>query len=144
MKSLDTNLLYYATNRGCQEHERARPLLEQVARETGEWTLADQVLFEYYRLVRNPLVLEKPLSAQEASLRLRFFREELGCLHCAYDRDCWEEAIAALGAPSFPPARTFDLILAVTLRRNGVDTFYTRNIRDFEGFGWFTVIDPLA
>ncbi len=144
MKSIDTNLLYYATNRDCQEHEKARALLEQVARETGEWILADQVLFEYYRLVRNPLVLAHPLPAQEASLRLRFFREELGCLHCAYDRDCWEQAVAALAAPAFPPARTFDLVLAVTLRRNGVDAFYTRNVRDFEGFGWFTVIDPLA
>jgi hypothetical protein len=35
-------------------------------------------------------------------------------------------------------------VLAVTLRRNGVDTFYTRNPADFDAFGWFTVIDPLA
>lgn len=102
------------------------------------------MLFEYYRLVRNPLVLSRPLSSNEASLRLRFFREELGCLHCAYDRGCWEEVVAALAAPSLPSSRTFDLVLAVTLRRNGVDTFYTRNIRNFQDFNWFHVIDPLA
>ena len=92
------------------------------------------MLFEYYRLVRNPLVLSRPLSSNEASLRLRFFREELGCLHYAYDRGCWEEVVAALAAPSLPSSRTFDLVLAVTLRRNGVDTFYTRNIRNFQDF----------
>jgi hypothetical protein len=44
----------------------------------------------------------------------------------------------------FPARQTFDLLLAVTLHRNGVNTFYTRNVADFEGYGWFKVIDPLA
>jgi hypothetical protein len=46
--------------------------------------------------------------------------------------------------PSFSARRTFDLVLAVTLRRNGVETLYTRNASDFAAFGWFTVVDPLA
>lgn len=44
-------------------------LLEQVAGEPGAWILTDQVLFEYYRLVRNPVVLSRPLSAAEAARR---------------------------------------------------------------------------
>lgn len=144
MNSLDTNILYYATNTACPEHEKARTLLERVANEPVQWIIADQVLFEYYRLVRNPVVLAKPLSSVEAAERLRFFRDELGCRHCAYDRGCWEEAIDGLSEPSFPARRTFDLVLAVTLRRNGVDAFYTRNVPDFESFGWFQVIDPLS
>lgn len=144
MNSLDTNILYYATNTACPEHATARSLLERVAREPLQWIVADQVLFEYYRLVRNPAVLAKPLAALEAAQRLHFFRNELGCRHCAYDRECWEEAIITLSEPLFPARRTFDLVLAVTLHRNGVDTFYTRNLADFEGYGWFKVIDPLA
>jgi len=144
LKSLDTNVLYYATNTACPEHERARALLERVAHEPLQWILADQVLFEYYRLVRNPVVLAKPLAASEAAERLHFFRDELGCRHCAYDRGCWEEAISGLSELSFPARRTFDLILAVTLHRNSVDTFFTRNVSDFESFGWFQVINPLS
>jgi toxin-antitoxin system PIN domain toxin len=144
VNSLDTNLLYYATNASCPEHARARGFLEQAARDSAAWTIADQVLFEYYRLVRNPAVLEKPLSAGEAGRRLRFFREEIGWRHCGYDRDCWNEVAAGLSEAAFPARRTFDLVLAVTLRRSGVDTFYTRNPGDFEGFGWFRVIDPLS
>jgi uncharacterized protein len=143
VNSLDTNILYYATNSACPEHDKARELLVRVAREPSHWVIADQVLFEYYRLVRNPVVLAKPLSAGEAAERLRFFRDELGCRHCAYDRGCWEEALAGLSDPSFPARRTFDLVLAVTLRRNGVDAFYTRNAPDFAAFGWFQVIDPI-
>jgi hypothetical protein len=32
----------------------------------------------------------------------------------------------------------------VTLRSHGVETFYTRNTKDFERFGWFKLIDPVA
>ena len=144
MNSLDTNVLYYATNTACPEHEKARALLERVAHEPVQWIIADQVLFEYYRLIRNPVVLAKPLAAVEAAERLRFFRDEMGCRHCAYDRGCWEEAIVQLSEPSFPARRTFDLVLAVTLRRNGVDTFYTQNVADFQSLGWFRLIDPIA
>jgi len=118
--------------------------VERIGGEPGEWILADQVLFEYYRLVRNPAVLSRPLSAGEAARRLKFFREELGCLHCCYESRLFEELAELLGAASFAPARTFDAVLAVTLRSHGVDTFYTRNAKDFEPFGWFTVIDPFA
>jgi hypothetical protein len=129
LNSLDTNVLYDATNTAFSEHEMARVLLERVGREPLQWIIAEQALFEYYRLVRNPVVLAKPLSADEAAKKLRFFRDELGCQHCERDRGSWEEVI---------------LGLAVTLRRNGVDTFYTRNVADFESFGWLRVIDPLA
>ena len=144
MKSLDTNILYYATNAECPEHERAKAFLESAASEPTDWIIADQVLFEYYRLVRNPSVLEKPLSASEAARRLRFFREEIGWRHCGYDRECWSDVMAGLSEARFPARRTFDLVLAVTLHRNGVDTFYTRNPADFTGFGWFRVVDALA
>jgi uncharacterized protein len=144
LKSLDTNVLFYATNKGCPEHDAARGLLERAGAESGEWILADQVLFEYYRLVRNPAVLARPLSAAQAAYRLHFFRVELGCLHCAYEPRLFEELAAMLRAPSFPAGATFDAVLAVTLRGHGVDTFYTRNVRDFERFGWFEVVDPVA
>jgi toxin-antitoxin system PIN domain toxin len=144
MNSLDTNILFYATNIRSPGHQAARGLLERIAGEPGEWILADQVLFEYYRLVRNPTVLARPLSAGQAARRLRFFREELGCLHCAYEPRLFEELAGLLGASSFAPARTFDAVLAVTLRSHGVETFYTRNTKDFERFGWFKLIDPVA
>jgi predicted nucleic acid-binding protein len=144
LNSLDTNILFYATNLRAPGHEAARRLLERIPAEPGEWILADQVLFEYYRLVRNPSVLSRPLSAGEASRRLRFFREELGCLHCAYEPRLFGELVGLLRASSFPPARTFDAMLAVTLRSQGVDTFYTRNVKDFDRLGWFRLIDPVA
>jgi predicted nucleic acid-binding protein len=44
--------------------------------------------------------------------------------------------------PEFPARRTFDAVLAVTLRSNGVTRFYTRNARAFAGAGFAEVIEP--
>lgn len=144
MNSLDTNVLYYATNADCQEHPWARSVLEELLAAPSEWVIADQVLCEYYRLVRNPAVLRHPLGAADAARRVRFFREEAGCLHCGYDGAFWSEVRAWMARPEFPAARTFDLVLAVTLRAAGVTRFYTRNAKDFHPFGFFEVVNPEA
>ncbi len=144
MKSLDTNILYYATNLRCPEHAKAAALVRSVRLSPREWILADQVLFEYYRLVRNSAVVERPLDAREASARLHYFRDELGCLHCSYDQSLFAEIALLLADTGMPASRTFDRVLAVTLRSNGVRTFYTRNVRHFQDLGWFDVIDPIG
>lgn len=143
MNSLDTNILLYGTNSDCAEHAWARPLVERLVREADHWMLADQVLLEYYRLLRNPAVLAKPLGAAEALARVEFFRSVAGCLHCGYELSCWKDMQPWLGRDGFPARRTFDLMLAATLRANGVRTFYTRNARDFRDLAFFEVIDPV-
>jgi hypothetical protein len=35
-------------------------------------------------------------------------------------------------------------VLAEALLAQGVTRFYTRNVADFSGFGFFEVVDPLA
>ena len=45
---------------------------------------------------------------------------------------------------SFPARRTFDLVLALTLKAQGVTEFYTRNTKDFEDLGFFIVKNPLG
>jgi toxin-antitoxin system PIN domain toxin len=142
VKSLDTNILLYGTNADCAEHAWARPVIESLLAAPGEWVLADQMLLEYYRLIRNPHVLATPLDAASAWDRVRFFREQAGCLHCGDELSAWADIAKWLRQPAFPAARTFDLVLAATLRANGVRTFYTRNTRDFAGFGFFRAVNP--
>lgn len=142
MKSLDTNLLIYAANKGCKEHAVARELAETLLEEPQEWMLADQVLFEYYRALRNPHILEHPLNAEEAAYQVRFLREEAGCLHCAYSLDLWDSVAPHLSKESLRGIGVFDVILAVTLKANGITRFYTRNVSEFKRFELFEVINP--
>jgi hypothetical protein len=44
---------------------------------------------------------------------------------------------------SFPARRSFDLVLAITLKNNGVKQFYTRKTKDFVVFDFFAVVNPL-
>lgn len=143
MNSLDTNLLLYAANEDCEEYSKAGALVRQALDHPAEWIIADQVYFELYRLLRNPIVLEHPLSAAQAWQIVDFYRHQSGWMHCCYEASFMTEIAELLKRNEFPPRRTFDSVLAITLKKHGVDTFYTRNTRDFEAFQWFALIDPL-
>ena len=64
--SLDTNLLLYAQNRDCPEHESARRFVEDCAAR-DDIAICDLVLLELYQLLRNPAVLSTPLNAPDAA-----------------------------------------------------------------------------
>lgn len=134
MKSLDTNILIYAVNEGCAEHERALRVYEDMLTNPAQWIVADQVLFEFYRALRNPRILERPLDHAAALHQIRFLREESGVLHCGYDTRFWEKIVIPMIGSERSSSHIFDRILAITLLGNGVTTFHTRNTRDFSEF----------
>jgi toxin-antitoxin system PIN domain toxin len=143
MKSLDTNILLYAADEDCPEHAAAARLLDEALNSPHDWMLADQVLFEFYSGLRHPRVFAKPLSAAEAVNRLRFLRERSGFSFCCHDLASWPMIRDTLTLRMFPRHRTYDLVLAVTLRRNGVKTLFTRNVADFRNAGFESVVNPI-
>ncbi len=48
------------------------------------------------------------------------------------------------GQPGFAMRRIIEARLALTLRHQGVDEFATSNAKDFRGFGFRRVGNPLA
>jgi uncharacterized protein len=143
MKSLDTNILLYAADQDCREHAAAIQLVNKALQSPAEWILSDQVLFEMYAGLRHPGVFAKPLSAAEAAKRVAFLRDDSGFEFCCYELRSWPMVRAGLAAPAFPRRRTYDFVLAVTLRGNGVTEFYTRNTADFRDSGFQHLINPI-
>jgi predicted nucleic acid-binding protein len=143
MNSLDTNILIYAINSGCEEHARAKPVYEAMLADAHHWIISDQVLFELYRGLRNGKILERPLSHQQALSQIEFLREDSGVLHCAYETNFWKLLIKDFADSEQKSAHIFDTVLAVTLMQNGVDTFYTRNRKDFQSFDFKTLVNPI-
>lgn len=143
MKGVDTNILIYAFNTGSPFHGKASAVMKEICSAPGEWMIADQVLWEYYRVLRNAKLLPHPCSAEEAANQIRFIREELGVACCAYDTKLYSEVIAILGKPKFAAQRTHDVVLAVTLRHHGVTEFYTSNTKNFSDLGFKRVINPI-
>ena len=144
MNSLDTNILVYAVNRGCQEFESAHAIYQKMLDEPAQWIISDQVLYEFYRALRHPKILEKPLSHTQALAQITFLREESGVRHCGYDTSFWDK-IKDFGSHKRPKAiHIFDRILAITLINNGVENLYTRNTKDFKEFNFKNLINPIT
>ena len=142
MIAIDTNLLLYSLNRDCAEHAPARAFVEAVSARR-DVAIAELVLVELYVLLRNPAVVRQPLDAPEAAALCQAFRRHprwaLVDTGVVMDR-VWAAA-ARHGAAR---RHVFDARLAHTLLANGVTEFATRNTRDFDGFGFERVFDPLA
>jgi toxin-antitoxin system PIN domain toxin len=143
VQSLDTNILLYAINRDCAEHESCRTLVAEALDAPNDWVIADQLWFELYRLLRHPSVLQRPLDAATAANTVAWYRDKSGWQQCAWSPAQMPRLHAQWAQQDFPARRTFDAVLALTLRSNGVTRFYTRNVRDFAGAGFAAVVDPV-
>lgn len=143
LSSLDTNILLYAANEDAAEHAVCKTFLQAIVDNSADWVVADQVYFELYVALRNPKVMERPMSAAQAVHHVSTLRNELGIMHCGYRTECWEQAIRSLQADDFPFRRTHDAVLATTLLTYGVKTFYTRNTKDFLAAGFDKVVNPV-
>ncbi len=144
LKSLDTNILLYAINADCPEHRVCADMVKSALDEGPSWIIADQVWFELYRLLRNPAVLTKPLGAEEAASTVAWYRGRSGWQHCAWETSMMPKLESIWKTETFPAKRSFDLILAITLKENGVTRFHTRNVKDFEKLEYFDLVNPLG
>jgi predicted nucleic acid-binding protein len=143
MNSMDTNILVYAADADASEHKAASGVVGEMLANPNKWVLADQVLFEFYRAVRNSRIFRHPLGSREAALRIRFLQSECGVARCCYDLDQWDAVFSRLADPGTPAARTHDIVLGVTLKSHGVNRFYTRNTKDFQEIGFRELINPI-
>lgn len=142
MLSVDTNILVHAVNSGSPDHDWANAFIaSHLANQ--EFAISEYVLTEMYVLLRNPVVMPKPLSAPDAVNLIMQFRlnKSWTLLKTTSDNSesIWKEA----AKPQFPRRAIFDARLAYSLAAQGVKRFATRNIADFQRFGLFEVFDPI-
>ena len=143
LSSLDTNILLYASNEDAPEHGVCKGFLQKVVSDPSDWIISDQVYLELYRALRNPKVMSYPLPSKDAVRHLSILRNEMGIMHCGYSTECWAGLMRQLEKENFPSRRTHDAVLAATLQRHGVKTFYTRNTKDFADAGFEELINPV-
>jgi uncharacterized protein len=145
--SLDTNILFFSLNQDAPSHERAATFVREIAARS-DIVISELSLIELYRLLRNPTVLAKPLSAPEAVATVSTYR-----LHPYWKLTGFPEIASAAihdalwhiaATPGIAYRRIYDIRLALTLRHFGVTDFVTANPKDFEGLGFRRVWNPLA
>jgi len=140
--SVDTNILLYAQNADCREHAAASTFLDECAGR-GDIVICELVLLELYQLLRNPAVIANPLSAGEAASICQAFRSNSRWA-LVENAPVMSQVWSIAAQPKVARRRVFDARIALTLRHHGVRQFATHNPRDFDGFGFEKVFDPLV
>lgn len=105
--------------------------------------LTDDVLVELYVLLRNPAVMSQPLSAK-ATRDLVTAYWDIPTIMRIENANVMDEVWNLAGAKDFARRRIFDARLAVTLGQSGVTHFATANVKDFLGWGFQKVWNPLV
>jgi uncharacterized protein len=140
--SIDSNILLYAFDKQCPEHEVA---FEFVCAQAcnHELAICELVLVELYVLLRNPAILRRPLSPADAVTVVQGYRSNRHWSVIEFSQGVMKEVWALAGDNDFGRRCVFDARLAFTLRRAGVTQFATRNTAHFANFGFERVWDPL-
>jgi len=145
MIAIDANILLYAYVEAAPEHTRASAFLRSLAGDdrvaVSEFTLA-----ELYLLLRNPAVVEAPLSAAAATQVVQAYRNHPHCRIPGFppsSRAVHDQMWSLAGSPQFARRRLFDVRTALALLACGVDAFATANLKDFQDLGFKKVWNPL-
>ena len=122
MLSLDANLLFYAFNADSPQHKASIQFLEKLS-PREDVALSEFILCELYVLLRNPAILETPLSSRKAADVIQAYRTHplwkivgFPTTSKALHKELWSLA----AKPNFPRRRIFDLRTALTLISFGV------------------------
>lgn len=146
MISLDTNILFPAVDSDQPLHGRAVAFLDSLQDEV-DVVISELILVELYSLLRNPAIMKPPLSPPAAVDVCESFRRHPRWQVIGFPPDSlsFHDAFwPKLRTPSFARRRAFDWRTALSLLNQGVTEFATVNVKDFEGFGFKRVWNPLS
>jgi toxin-antitoxin system PIN domain toxin len=140
--AFDTNLVVYAANADAPEQARAAAFLGSLANRQ-DVVVCELMLVEVYLKLRNASILRHPLDAATASAHCQALRNN-GNWRLAESAPVMAEVWRRAADRNFAFRRIIDARLALTLRHHGVTEFATSNTKDFQGFGFTRVWNPLT
>jgi uncharacterized protein len=141
MTSFDTNIAVYAANTASPLHEAAASFIQSLATRR-DVAICELNLVELYLKLRNEKIFPRPLTAPQAAAVCRAYRKNRAWT--LIESGPVMEAVWTKAAESgFAFRRIIDLRLAKTLLHHGVTHFATANEKDFRGFGFAKVWNPL-
>ena len=146
MISVDANIILFAFAPGSPAHARARSFLVKLGGR-DDVVVSEFVLTEVYLHLRNPAVLERPLTAPQAVATIHSYRRHPRWKVVGFPPESLalhESLWQAAAQKGFARRRIYDLRIALSLQAFGVTEFATANLGDFTGLGFSRVWDPTA
>lgn len=143
MIAADTNLFVYAANPASDKYDAARRFFASV-HTNPEFVICELVLVELYIQLRNPAVMPRPLGPESAASVCQALKQHPTWQHVDYSSEVSESLWKWVASPGIAYRRIIDARLALTLLHHGVSQLATVNTKDFQGFGFQKVWNPLA
>lgn len=146
MISIDTNILVHAFDINSPLNSKAEAWLRMI-RFREDVAISEFVLAEFYGILRNPKILDQPLSPVEAVEVIQMYRRHPRWRLVGFpneSRSLHDELWNLAQTKGLAFRRLYDLRTALSLRFHGVTDFATINLKDFRGVGFRRVWNPLA
>jgi predicted nucleic acid-binding protein len=145
MISLDTSILLSAVESRNKNHAKAAGFVTSLGGR-DDVVISEFILVELYGLLRNPAVLEKPLTADAGVDTCEAFRQHPRWQVVGFSRNSrafHDQFRPKLRAKDFARRRAYDWRVALLLLDLGVTEFVSVNEKDFQNFGFKRVWNPL-
>lgn len=142
MIAVDTNLLFAWLNRDHAWHAAAAAWMSGQGT-NPEIVLCELCLVELYGLLRNPSVVRRPMDGPAAVALIQRLRGHPHWELVDYPGGLMNSVWAAASLPGLARRRIYDARLAQALRHHGIAELATTNVKDFDGFGFVRVWNPL-
>jgi uncharacterized protein len=140
--TVDTNVLLYASNADDELHERARELVDGLARGPELLYLFWPTIMGFLRIATHPAIFPSPASPEQAGAAISALFERPTVRTEAEDGGFWDAYRATAGNDT-RGNHVPDAHLAALMRRHGVTVIYTRD-RDFRRYEGIEARDPFA
>ena len=138
----DTNILVYAANKVSPFHEGAKALREKAEEGELRVCVSLQNLWEFYAVITDPRMVEKPLSPQVAREQVEKYLEAEFIVKLSPTERTLRLALELGFRYNIRGQRFFDLLLVGAMLDHGVSTIYTANIDDFEAIKEVRAVNP--
>jgi toxin-antitoxin system PIN domain toxin len=142
-RTVDTNVLVYATHTGSAFHDRARALVEHLVAGPSLTYLFWPAVLGYLRIVTHPNILGSPLSSDEATSNVEALIAPSHMRVAGEGDDFWA-SFRSVASDVKPRGNLVpDAQLVALMLEHGVSTIWSHD-RDFRKFRGITVKDPFS
>lgn len=139
---IDTNVLLYAANSDCDEHQDAYQFLAHAASTAAPWYLTEGIIYEFLRVSTHAKVFPNPLSWKKALEFVKPLLTNENFLLLASGEDHWDQLEKTLERLSYPSGNLFfDIRTVVLMKEHGIRKIYTTDT-DFLQFTGIEVVNP--
>lgn len=141
--SADTNLFLFAANPDSKHYAVAQRFFREHASGQSRFLICELVLVEIYMQLRNPAVFRETRSPHEAAEFCAALRGNPHWEKVDYEPEVAKTLWKWAANTTTGFRHIIDARLALTLRQHGVTHFASANERDFNGFGFEEIWNPL-